>query len=339
MKKIFTFILIISLPVTCFAGGFSKVGTAVAQFLKIGVGARAVGMGETFAAVANDVSTLYWNPAGITNLKTISVGVSHSQWFADISHDYAGLIIPLSTSDVIGISAIALNTGEQEVTTVEQPNGTGIFYDVSDVAIALTYSRALTDQFSVGLTAKYIQQSLYNESASTFAIDLGTYLRTGFHNLVIAMCISNFGGSMQLEGNDLIALTDINNQISGEYNPDARLKTEAWPLPLNFRVGIAMDFVGGEDPVIGSEQHRFTVAIDGNHPNDNNERLNFGGEYAWDETVFARLGYKMNYDVEDWTFGVGFKFNISNQKIGFDYALVDYNDLGKVSRFSLELNF
>jgi hypothetical protein len=339
MKKIFTLLLIVSLPALSFAGGFSKVGTAVAQFLKIGVGARAVGMGETFAAVANDVSTLYWNPAGITNLKTVSVGVSHSQWFADISHEYFALVVPLSTSDVIGVSAIALNTGEQEVTTVEQPDGTGIYYDVSDVAIGLTYSRALTDRFSVGLTVKYIQQTLYNETANTVAVDIGTYLRTGFHNLVVAMCISNFGGSMQLEGNDLIALIDINGGISGEYNPDARLKTESWPLPLNFRVGIAMDFVGGEDPIVSSEQHRFTVAIDGNHPNDNNERVNFGGEYGWDETVFARIGYKMNYDVEDWTFGVGFKFNISNQQVGFDYALVDYNDLGKVSRFSLELNF
>ena len=201
MKKILTIFIILSVPITGFAGGFSKVGTAVAQFLKIGVGARAVGMGESFAAVANDASTLYWNPAGITNLKTISVGVSHSQWFADISHDYAGLIIPLSTSDVIGISAIALNTGEQEVTTVEQPDGTGIFYDVSDVAVGLTYSRSLTDRFSVGLTVKYVQQTLYNEVANTIAIDLGSYLKTGFHNLVIAMCISNFGGNMQLEGN------------------------------------------------------------------------------------------------------------------------------------------
>ncbi len=339
MIIIILFIILISLPVNNYCQGFSKVGTAAAQFLKIGVGARAMGMGETFAAVANDVTALYWNPAGITNLQSISVGVSHSQWFAEIFHNYAGMVIPLGDSDALGISAISLTTGEQEVTTVEQPDGTGVFYNVNDIAFGLSYARSLTDRFSVGLTVKYIQQSAYNESANTIAIDLGTYLRTGFHNLVIAMCVSNFGGNMQLEGRDLIALADLNKGISGEYNPDARLKTESWSLPLNFRVGIAMDIVGGKDPLIQSEYHRFTMALDGNHPNDNNERVNIGGEYSWNETFFARLGYKINYDIENWTFGAGVKLNLGGQALSFDYALVDYNDLGKVSRISIELGF
>lgn len=338
MKKIIIIILVL-IPFTSYSGGFSKVGTSVAQFLKIGVGARAVGMGESFAAVANDISTLYWNPAGMTNLNKISVGVSHSQWFADIYHNYAGFAIPLGESDVIGLSAVSLTTSEQEVTTVEQPEGTGVFYNVSDLAIGLSYARKLTDRFSVGMTVKYIQQVAYNESANTVAIDVGTYLRTGFHNLVIAMAVSNFGGNMQLEGRDLIILADINNGIAGEYNPDARLKTEAYPLPLNFRVGVAMDLVGGFDPVIASQYHRFTLAIDGNHPNDNNERVNIGGEYSWNESFFARAGYKINYDVEKWNFGGGVKLTLGDQQFSFDYAYVDYYDLGKVSRFSVELTF
>lgn len=337
MKKII--IILVLIPFTSYCGGFSKVGTSVAQFLKIGVGARAVGMGESFAAVANDISALYWNPAGMTNLNSISVGVSHSQWFADIYHNYAGVAIPLSESDVIGLSAVSLTTNEQEVTTVEQPEGTGVFYNVSDLAIGLSYARKLTDRFSVGMTIKYIQQVVYNESANTIAIDIGTYLRTGFHNLVIAMAVSNFGGNMQLEGRDLIILADINSGISGEYNPDARLKTEAYPLPLNFRVGIAMDLVGGFESVIASQYHRFTLAIDGNHPNDNNERINIGGEYSWNESFFARAGYKINYDVEKWNFGGGVKVTLGGQQFSFDYAYVDYYDLGKVSRFSVELTF
>lgn len=339
MKKTIVLFLMITLPSAVFCGGFSKVGTAAAQFLKIGVGARAMGMGETFVAVSNDVSAMYWNPAGIVNIKSISVGVSHSRWFADIFHNYAGIVVPLSDEDAFGINATSLTTNEQEVTTIAQPEGTGVFYNVNDIAIGLSYARTLTDRFSVGLTVKYIQQNVYNESANTFAIDVGTYLRTGFHNLVIAMCVSNFGGNMQLEGRDLIALADINKGISGEYNPDANLKTEPWSLPLNFRVGIAMDAIGGQDPLIESQYHRLTIAIDGNHPNDNMERVNIGGEYSWNETLFARLGYKINYDVESWTFGAGVKINIGGQQVGFDYALVDYNDLGKVSKISLELRF
>ena len=126
----------------------SKVGTSVAQFLKLGISARTIGMGGAFVAVANDVSTIYWNPSGITNLPTTSLGVTHTQWFADISHDFFGITVPLSTSDFIAVHAIALNTGELEITTVTQPEGTGVFYDVSDLAIGLSYARALTDRFS-----------------------------------------------------------------------------------------------------------------------------------------------------------------------------------------------
>jgi Uncharacterised protein family (UPF0164) len=337
MKKFITLIIIITLQAVSIAGDFSKVGTTSAQFLKIGVGARAMGLGGSFTALANDVSTLYWNPAGITNLRGFSFAVTHTEWFADISHDFAGIVYPLSSSDVIALNVVALNTGEQEVTTVTQPEGTGIFYDVSDLSIGLSYARVLTDRFSVGLTVKYIQQNMYNESANTFAIDIGTYLRTGFHDLIIAMNMSNFGGSMQLEGRDLITITDLNNQVSGNYNPDARLKTEPWPLPLIFRVGIAMDLVGGNDPIVHSENNRFTLAIDGVHPNDNTEKVNIGGEYAWNENVFARLGYKINYDMEKWTFGVGLKFNIGSNQVGFDYALINFNDLGKISQITLEL--
>ncbi|GBD86240.1 hypothetical protein BMS3Abin03_00153 [bacterium BMS3Abin03] len=153
------------------------------------------------------------------------------------------------------------------------------------------------------------------------------------------MSISNFGGSMQLDGRDLIAITDINGEVSGNYNTDAKLKTELWPLPLIFRVGIALDIIGGSDPFVGSENNRFTFAIDGVHPNDNTEKINIGGEYAWKETVFARIGYKINYDVEKWAFGVGVKVNVGSQKVGFDYALIDFHDLGKVSQFALEVNF
>jgi hypothetical protein len=338
MKKLL-FVMMIAVPLTSFGGGFSKVGTAAAQFLKIGVGARAAGMGESFAGIANDATALYWNPAGIVNIKSVDVAFSHSSWLGEMSHNFAGIVLPVSETDRLGLSMTSLSTSEQEVTTVSQPDGTGVFYSVNDLAIGLTYTRALTNRFSVGLTAKYIQQDAYNESASTFAIDLGTYLQTGFHNLVIAMNVSNFGGNMQMDGRDLIVLTDINKSLGGEYNPDSRLKTEPWSLPLNFRVGLAMDVVGGPESLLPLEGHRFTMAIDGNHPNDNNERLNIGGEYAFSETFFARAGYKVNYDVEHWTFGAGVRVDFGGQQAAFDYALVDYKDLGKVSRFSLELKF
>ena len=338
-KSIFFIFFLVLVNHSVLHGEFSKVGTAAAQFLKIGVGARALGMGETFAGVANDASTLFWNPAGMMNLSGISLIVSHSEWFADISHDYAGFSLSWGNSNALGVSVIALNTPEQEVTTVAQPEGTGIYYDVGDIALGLSYARALTDRFSTGMTVKYVQQNAFNESANTVAFDLGTYLRTGFHGLTIGMCMSNFGGRLQLDGRDLIATSDMNPELTGNFEVDSRLKTEAWPLPLNFRVGVAMNILGGPETLFPVGQNRLTLALDANHPKDNIERVNFGAEYAWKELLFARAGYKLNYDAEKWSFGGGLKLNVNHQAFAIDYALVDFGDLGKVSRFSIELLF
>ncbi len=336
MKKFIIIFMILILPAAILAGGFSKVGTAAAQFLKIGVGARAMGMAGSFTAVGNDISTIYWNPAGIANLDRFSIGVTHTEWFADISHDFAGAVLPLSTSDFLAVQAIMLNSGEQEVTTVAQPDGAGIFYDVQDLSIGLSYARQLTDRFSVGVTAKYVVQNLYNVQASSLTLDVGSYLKTGFHNLVIGMAISNFGGSMQLDGRDLITIADINPYFNGNFNPDARLTTQEYPLPLIFRVGLSMDVVGSPESLYPSEDYRFTLAAEGTHLNDNNERFNIGGEISWTETVFVRAGYKFNYDTEKWTLGLGVNVPIGNQKVGFDFAYIQFESLGNVSQFSVQ---
>lgn len=332
-------IMLLMLSSAAFGGDFSKVGTSAAQFLKIGVGARAAGLGDAYGALANDVDALYWNPAGIASVQTISFAATHTQWFADISHNFAGLVVPLNGNGVVGLSVTTLGAPDQEVTTLTSPDGNGVYYSVSDIALGVSYARLLTDRFSVGITAKYIQQTAFNETASTFAFDLGTHLRTGFHNLVIGMAISNYGGNLQLEGRDLLTTTDIGKTVSGAYNPSVQLTTDEYALPLNFRVGIAVDAVGSNDAFIHSSQHRFTIAIDGNHPNDNVERLNIGGEYSWSELFFARIGYKINYDTEKWTYGTGVKIDLGSNQVAVDYALVDFGDLGTTSRISIGLTF
>jgi hypothetical protein len=145
---------------------------------------------------------------------------------------------------------------------------------------------------------------------------------------------------MRLEGRDLLSVSSPASTIaSGAYDPNASLSTEEWPLPLYFRIGVALDIVGRHDPFVVSDEHRFTIAIGGDHPNDNVERGSIGGEYGWNETFFLRAGYKINYDVEKWTFGAGVTISPGDQKIAFDFALVDYGDLGKTSRFTLGILF
>jgi len=342
MKKymiLFLGIAFLFSSLTVEARTFRKVGSSAAQFLKIGVGSRALAMSNAFAGVSNDASTLYWNPAGIANVRQIAWTASYTNWIADIAHQFTGVVVPLGPSSSIGFSATFVSMDQEEITTEAQPQGTGFFWDASDLAVAVSYARWMTDRFAIGITAKYVSQKIWNESAATFAFDIGTYLHTRYKGIVIGMCFSNFGGSLQLAGRDLIREYDHNPNNSLNVGVETRLNTEPWPLPVNFRVGFAMDVVGHADNFIHSTDNRFTFAMDGNHPNDDSEKLNFGIEYGWKETIFARFGYGLGYDLANFTYGGGLKFKISGSNFLFDYALAPYQELGNIHYFTIGLSF
>lgn len=335
MKLKFIYIALL-IPFLLSAGTFSKVGTTAAPFLKIGVGARAVALGGNFVALADDPSALYWNPAGITGLNGMSIAGTHTEWFAGITHDAFSFIAPLSRVSALGIDLIYLSSGDIEQTTLEEQDGNGIFYNVTDLALGLTYARKLTDQFSVGVKGKYIRQTLFNEEASTFAVDFGTIFNTGFKGLRIGMNLANFGGNMQMDGSDLSVVQE--DPFSGELIENRR-KTESWPLPVIFRVGLAMDIVGADEAVMQSRDNRLTLAIDGNHPNDNYETIGAGLEYMWNKILALRLGYKNNHDVEKFSYGGGLNLTLAGWHFQFDYAYASLSDLDEVQRFTVGIMF
>ncbi len=314
----------------------TNVGTTAAQFLKIEVGPRAVAMGGNFVATADDATSLFWNPAGAGIITERMLTFGHTEWFADISHDFFGMVVPWSQG-AIGLSVIALSTGEMEQTTLEEPEGTGTFFDFSDIAFGLTYARPLTDRFSVGITGKYISESAFNESASTFAVDMGTMLDVGYEGLRIGMSISNFGGRMRLDGRDLTRGEDTNDD--GDTDTETYLATQDWALPLVFRVGTAINIVGNEKGLWRNPENRVTFEVDGIHPNDNVERMGFGAEYAWKEMLFFRSGYKVKHDIESFAWGGGFKISTHSFGVSVDYAYADLGDLDSVQRFSVSIAF
>jgi len=316
--------------------GFDNVGTTAAQFLKLEVGARAAGLGGNFVALADDPTALYWNPAGIALLEGPAFTAAHVEWLVDITHDFAGFAMPAGDG-AIGVSVIALNTGRWEQTTVAEPEGTGIFVDFSGVSIGFSYARQMTDRFSFGLTGKYVTEKAFNVSAQTAAVDLGTLLDVGYKTLRIGMSITNFGGRMQLSGRDLLTPVDTNSDELADA--DASLSTDSWSLPLRFRVGMAMDLVGFNGALAENEDHRVTVSVDGMHPNDNVESLGVGLEYTLAGMASLRTGYKANHDSEDFTFGGGIRFTVSEVDLGIDYSYSDLGDLEDVQRASITLLF
>lgn len=317
-------------------GGTSKVGTTSAQFLKIGAGARAVGMGGAYSAMSHDIYSVYWNPAGLsTSINTTEVTFNHASWLADMKYDFAAASLNLGDMGTVAVSFTSFGTPEQEVTTEINPNGDGRMWDASSISLGLTYSKMLTDRFSVGVNAKYIREGIWNSSATGFAIDVGTLYRTPFNDLTISAAIFNFGSDMSLDGRDIQFNTDPDDNIdTGPTNIPANLDTDEFSLPMMFRFGLAMD-------VVKSRYLRLSAAVDAVQPNDNSEYLNLGSEFAYDEMFMVRVGYRqlfMNNSEGGLTFGGGLRYTFADSYgISINYAYANYGRLNDVHFFDVSL--
>jgi opacity protein-like surface antigen len=336
MKK-FLFFLTIG---TLFIGSISaqdKVGTTAAPFLGIGAGPKAIGMGGAFVAVANDASALYWNPSGISRSGETGVMIEHTDYLLGTSYNYFGGVLALDENNAIGLSVVYLDYGSDQVTTVDMPDGTGEVWDAKDVSVGLTYSRNLTDRFSIGGTAKMVIQQIWHESATGWALDAGLLYITPFNDLKIGMDISNFGTDMSMSGQDLYITHNPDPSVAGDNSKiPAEYYTESYPLPLLFRIGLAMD-------VINTQDNKVTLAVDALHPNDNAQSVNVGGQYSWNNMIFARVGYKslgIPDNEEGLTFGFGLAYNIAaNLNVKLDYAYESYGLLKNIQKFAVSVDF
>ena len=312
-----------------------KTGTTAAQVLKIGVGGRAVAMGGAYTAVANDISSMYWNPGGLASVNSNEAYFNHTTLYADIGYDYAAFASYLDGFGTIGASVSVVSVDEMPVRTIENPEGTGELFDVGSIVIGLSYAKNLTDNFSIGFNAKYINESIYNMSSTGFAVDIGTLYKIPVLNeLRIAASISNFGTKMKLEGRDALVIT--RSGAGGDNLINSNLELEGFDLPLLFRFGLSSD-------VIKLSTSRLTIAVDAIHPNDHTEYINSGAEYAWNEMVFIRAGWNALFEKDSekgLTLGVGFNYRLADYAtVKFEYAYADYGRLTEAHFFSAGIKF
>ncbi|MFC2088043.1 PorV/PorQ family protein [Calditrichota bacterium] len=331
MKKIQTLIILIFL---CIFNGFAQnpnLGTSGAQFLKIPIGAQSAALGGAVTGIVDDANAVFWNPAGLSKVKSNAVHFSYMRWFDMFDVNAAAFVRNFESIGTFGIGILVFKTDKMEITTENEPNGTGRFFDAQDISLGLSYSRFLTDYFSAGITLKYIHQRIWDETANGIAFDVGTQYQVEFQNLIIAMSMTNFGADMKMEGPDLSVKYDPDQFLQNRLIP-SNYETEYYPLPLNFQFGLSFD-------VFDSRYLKIRGSVDAVHPNDNNERIQFGAETAVFDRLYLRGGYKLNHDDEDLNFGAGFRSNFGTFLIKIDYAYSFYDILPDVQFISIGLEF
>lgn len=309
-------LVLLGLPALSHAFGSGDVGTTGAQFLQIGPGARQAAMGEAFAGVADDIHSIYYNPAGLGNLSRVEVTGMHNQQFQGINYEFAAVSVPLlSWSDskleknmygVLGFAMYNLNVGRIErrgTTETDAPSDT---FNSSDFAYALSYGYAFPETgLSLGVTGKLIDINLDSFHATGFAADAGGLYR--MRRLSIGMGLRN-GGSVR------------------------RLSSTTDPLPLTLYSGVGYRLTD-----------HLLAAMDIDLPKSNNAQLAFGGEYSYPFTDkitgSLRAGYNMRTHTAGGVSGSSFGMGVGYYNFMFDFAWVPYGDLGNTFRYSLHVKF
>ena len=318
-----------------FVSGISKSGTTSAAFLEIGVGPRAVAMGGAFVGLADDATAAYWNVAGLGRMQKGEVTAMHADWFVDTNFDFVAAALPVGRG-TIAVHFTSFLIGDEPVRTVEQPEGTGAIFNGGSMAMGAAFAWNLTDRFSVGFNGKFIRETISSSSATAFAIDFGTIFVTPLNGMRLGATIVNFGPKMKISGRDPAIVFDPDPTLAGNNDKvPAQLETDVFDLPLNFRVGVAME-------VFETATNRITLALDANNPNNNTASLNFGGEYAFSERLFLRGGMNTLFERDsetDLTLGAGIRQPFQAAEFRFDYAYTSYGDLGTIHRIGASIGF
>jgi hypothetical protein len=292
----------------CASAGFasfsaSDAGTATAQFLKLGAGARPAGMGEAFGAVVDDATAIYWNPAGLSRIEGKSLSVMHAVWFESVAYDWLSYAQKAGDLGTFGIGIQYLGYGsitETDETGLEAGN-----FSPSDLAVSLSYGRTIKG-FGVGANVKYISSRI-KSSASAYVVDLGVQRALMNDKLLLGFALQNLGTAMKF-----VEKEDV--------------------LPLNAKLGGAYRIKGN-----------WTVALDINMPQDNTMIFGAGTEYVQSinkaMSLAGRLGYNTRAKDTGGLNGISAVLGFNYLTYTLDYAFVPYGELGNTHRISLGIKF
>lgn len=301
--------------------GDDNVGTAGAQFLRIPVGARAVGLGKAFSAAATDASAPFWNPAGVMRTPgRVNFFASHSVYTADIDLDYLSVHTRRQNFGY-GLTMGVLRSGDILRTDEYHQEGTGQYFNANQFFLGGTLARAMTDRFSIGGTAKYYQENLDEYQIKALLADLGILYLVGWRDLRIGFAVRNFGGDLK-PGGSPPALPD-------GYQPVADF--QSFPAPTEGAFGVANTWS------LGREVGLLTTA-DFNHPSDYKESFRFGGEVDLRRMLFLRAGFETSRLEGGFAAGFGLQLARKQFLLRVDYAFSDLGSFGTIHHVSVNLS-
>jgi hypothetical protein len=351
-----------TIPNVLLAQGVSNTGygTASAEFLLLGAGARGTALGGSFAALAADVSALYYNPAGTAMMDRPGAMVGTYSYVADTRYSWGGVVFPFSGgSRAVGIQLGTFGFKDQKVTTPEQPDGTGATYDVSETFAGLTLAQNFSDRFAAGITAKGVFDELGSVSGRAFAVDFGTNFHASLsgHPIKLGFTVTNLGTKLSYSGSDLNRTVprDTGN-VGGTEPQPVELKTKGFSLPTSFQVALAYDLLTGSS-------NRLTVMSSFNQPNSN--KAGFGAGAEWNLNNLGGSGFgaavrgSYNYqpanniaisnpsltaltdeeNLQGLAVGGGLMYTKTSFSLGFDYAYRYMGVLGGTNFFSVSLGW
>jgi hypothetical protein len=327
----------------------TRVGARGANFLEIGVGARAQALGGAYTGLASGITSMYWNPAGLASLDGLGAAFTYSPMYGDldITHNFVGVAIPFLGGGA-GLSYIRLSSGDIPRTDEAFPAGDnpafGSTFSWSGTAIGLHYGRRLTDRLQVGFAGRVIQEGLSEASANWWALDFGTMFTTGLYGVRLGAALVNIGPSASLRGPLITQRVDAPSVFPVEL--PVEFASQAYQLPLAFRFSVVSNLVGGADALLSpTGTHSLMLAVDFNDAVDTDLQTSVGLEYSFRNLVYLRGGRKFVNENNDafrsfsdhLSFGGGIRLSALGRAVSFDYAYTNMGELQNIQAFSFEI--
>ncbi len=331
----------------------SRVGTRGANFLEIGLGARAMGMAGAYSALGEGFSSLYWNLAGTAEVTGVSGGFDYTQLYGKdgLNFLWGGALLPAG-SGVIGVQMGQLSSGKIPRTTYDFPDGgdptTGSSFDYAGTMAEVSYGRRLTDRLNVGLGLKYASEGISNATITYFGADVGLRFRTGLYGSTIGATLTNAGSSGHFSGNAVKANV-FNTFVPGVVR--VNYGTQDFEMPTTFRFSIMEDLVGGAEALFSQGTGAGQLRAVGEFANaiDTDLQGALGLEYGLRDMVFLRAGKRwmneQNTTGKDkdfqrgLAFGGGVRLPLGGRHVQFDYAWNGAGVLGNTNHFTFEFGF